>query len=88
MPVIPEQRANFYSTFAKQAFFYPGGCNDQIMACKQSDVSTEDGQLTCAAATNLCRSLVEEPYYNIGNRGVYDIRHPYGKYSLFSCSRR
>lgn len=26
----------------------------------------------------LCRSLVEEPYYNFGNRGVYDIRHPYG----------
>ncbi|KAF2624499.1 alpha/beta-hydrolase [Macroventuria anomochaeta] len=63
--------------FAKQAFYFPGGCNDQIEYCKQSNRSTEDGQLTCSTAMTLCRSLVEEPYYNFGGRGVYDIRHPY-----------
>ncbi|KAH5536671.1 carboxypeptidase [Parastagonospora nodorum] len=64
-------------TFMKQAYYMPEGCHDQIEYCKQSDRSTEDGQLTCASATNLCRSLVEEPYYAFGGRGVYDIRHPY-----------
>ncbi|KAJ4371744.1 hypothetical protein N0V86_008297 [Didymella sp. IMI 355093] len=64
-------------TFAKQAFYFPGGCNDQIEYCKQSNRSTEDGQLTCSTAMTLCRTLVEEPYYNFGDRGVYDIRHPY-----------
>ena len=64
-------------TFMKQAFYYPSGCNDQIEYCKQSDRSTEEGQLTCSQAMNLCRSLVEQPYYEFGGRGVYDIRHPY-----------
>lgn len=64
-------------TFMKQAYYMPGACHDQIGYCKRSDRSTEAGQLTCAEATNLCRSLVEEPYYTFGGRGVYDIRHPY-----------
>jgi carboxypeptidase C (cathepsin A) len=64
-------------TFMKQAYYMPEGCHDQIEYCKQSDRDTEDGQLTCSAATTLCRSLVEEPYYAFGGRGVYDIRHPY-----------
>jgi carboxypeptidase C (cathepsin A) len=64
-------------TFMKQAYYMPEGCHDQIEYCKQSDRDTEDGQLTCSSATNLCRSLVEEPYYAFGGRGVYDIRHPY-----------
>jgi carboxypeptidase C (cathepsin A) len=61
----------------KQAYYMPEGCHDQIEYCRESDRSTEDGQLTCSQATNLCRSLVEEPYYAFGGRGVYDIRHPY-----------
>jgi carboxypeptidase C (cathepsin A) len=64
-------------TFMKNAYYMPEGCHDQIEYCKQSDRTTEDGYLTCAEATNLCRSLVEEPYYAFGGRGVYDIRHPY-----------
>jgi len=64
-------------TFMKQAYYMPEGCHDQIEYCKQSDRTTEDGYLTCSSATNLCRSLVEEPYYAFGGRGVYDIRHPY-----------
>jgi carboxypeptidase C (cathepsin A) len=61
----------------KMAYDIPEGCHDQIEYCKQSDRNTEAGQLTCSSATNLCRSLVEEPYYTYGGRGVYDIRHPY-----------
>lgn len=64
-------------TFMKNAYYMPEGCHDQIEYCKQSDRTTEAGYLTCAQATNLCRSLVEEPYYAFGGRGVYDIRHPY-----------
>ncbi|ORY17486.1 Alpha/Beta hydrolase protein [Clohesyomyces aquaticus] len=64
-------------TFMKQSFYMPGACKDQIDYCAQSDRTTEDGYLTCSQATNLCRSLVEEPYYTFGGRGVYDIRHPY-----------
>jgi carboxypeptidase C (cathepsin A) len=64
-------------TFMKQAYYMPEGCKDQINYCRVSDRNTEVGQLTCAEATNLCRSLVEEPYYAFGGRGVYDIRHPY-----------
>ncbi|RAR13599.1 carboxypeptidase s1 [Stemphylium lycopersici] len=64
-------------SFMKNAYYMPEGCHDQIEYCKQSDRTTEDGYLTCSSATNLCRSLVEEPYYYFGGRGVYDIRHPY-----------
>ncbi|KAF2009658.1 peptidase S10, serine carboxypeptidase [Aaosphaeria arxii CBS 175.79] len=64
-------------TFMKQAYYMPEGCHDQIGYCKQVDRSTEYGQYICAAATNLCRSLVEEPYYAFGGRGVYDIRLSY-----------
>jgi hypothetical protein len=56
-------------TFMKQAYYMPEGCHDQIEYCRQSDRSTADGQLTCSSATNLCRSLVEEPYYAFGGRG-------------------
>lgn len=64
-------------TFAKQAFYFPNGCNDQIEYCKQADRSTDEGQLTCASAVTLCRGLVEDLYYSFGDRGIYDIRHPY-----------
>ncbi|KAF2657741.1 peptidase S10, serine carboxypeptidase [Lophiostoma macrostomum CBS 122681] len=63
--------------FMKFAYYVPDGCRDQISYCKESDRNTEDGQLACSQATTLCRSLVEEPYYAYGGRGVYDIRHPY-----------
>ncbi|KAF9698026.1 hypothetical protein EKO04_004436 [Ascochyta lentis] len=63
-------------TFMKQAFYIPAGCNEQLEDCKQADRSTKDGQFTCSQAVNLCRSFVEQPYYELGDRGVYDIRHP------------
>lgn len=31
----------------------------------------------CSEAADMCRDNVESPYYYYGDRGVYDIRHPY-----------
>lgn len=63
--------------FMKMAYYIPNGCRDWIDLCNAANTSTEDGMTTCSSATNICRSLVEEPYYEFGGRGVYDIRHPY-----------
>lgn len=66
--------------FMKMAYYVPDGCRDQIQDCKASlaaDPSSDDTYLYCSQATDLCRSLVEEPYYSYSGRGVYDIRHPY-----------
>jgi carboxypeptidase C (cathepsin A) len=63
--------------FMKTAYWISGGCRDQVLECEASDVSTDEGKQTCAQATNFCRGFVEEPYYEYGSRGVYDIRHPY-----------
>ncbi|GAB7359909.1 hypothetical protein MBLNU230_g7436t1 [Neophaeotheca triangularis] len=63
--------------FAKMVYSIPGGCSDYIDYCASSDTSTVYGQSTCATATNMCRGLIEELYYEYGGRGVYDIRHPY-----------
>lgn len=67
-------------SFMKFAYYVPDGCRDQVQYCKallEEDRHADDTQFYCAQATNLCRSMVEEPYYSYGNRGVYDIRHPY-----------
>jgi carboxypeptidase C (cathepsin A) len=61
----------------KTAYWISGGCRDYILYCKASDKRTVEGQKTCEFATNICRNLVEGPYYDFGGRGVYDIRHPY-----------
>ncbi|KAL8737280.1 MAG: hypothetical protein Q9181_001834 [Wetmoreana brouardii] len=53
------------------------GCLAQVEACRQVNRSTTVGQLYCQQATDQCRTNVEEPYYEFGGRGVYDIRHPY-----------
>lgn len=31
----------------------------------------------CSEAADMCRDNVESPYYYYGDRGIYDIRHPY-----------
>ena len=67
-------------SFMKTAYYIPDGCRDQIQYCKallRQDRHAEETSFYCAQATNICRSLVEEPYYSYGGRGVYDIRHPY-----------
>lgn len=63
--------------FMKTAYYIPGGCADQVRDCDASDHSTEAGKKICSDATDFCRGWVEEPYYEFGGRGVYDIRHPY-----------
>ncbi|KAL8938962.1 MAG: hypothetical protein Q9211_002963 [Gyalolechia sp. 1 TL-2023] len=64
--------------YMKFACFMPDiGCLDQVAACREANRSTEVGQLYCQQATDQCRTNVEEPYYEFGGRGVYDIRHPY-----------
>ncbi|KAJ4348014.1 uncharacterized protein N0V89_009386 [Didymosphaeria variabile] len=66
--------------FMKTAYYIPDGCRDQIQQCKEAlreDASSDDTYVYCSMATDLCRSMVEEPYYAYGGRGVYDIRHPY-----------
>ncbi|KAL8645942.1 MAG: hypothetical protein Q9210_006426 [Variospora velana] len=64
--------------YMKFACFMPDiGCLAQVDTCRQVNRSTEVGQLYCQQATDQCRTNVEEPYYEFGGRGVYDIRHPY-----------
>lgn len=63
--------------FMKTAYWIGDGCRDKIMDCEASDRSTDEGKEICSDATDFCRSYVEEPYYEFGGRGVYDIRHPY-----------
>lgn len=38
-------------------------------------------------AANICRDGIESVYYEIGDRGVYDIRHPLGESSHAFRSR-
>ncbi|KAF2635589.1 hypothetical protein P280DRAFT_436809 [Massarina eburnea CBS 473.64] len=67
---------NVYSNM-KLAYTKPNGCHDQLLACKSSPRTSAADFNICAQATSYCRSNVEEPYYFYGDRGVYDIRHPY-----------
>ncbi|KAL1636935.1 hypothetical protein SLS58_009541 [Diplodia intermedia] len=61
----------------KDAYYREGGCADQVAACAAADRTTDEGYTICREATSFCRGEVEEPYYTYGERGVYDIRHPY-----------
>ena len=53
------------------------GCLDQITSCRANNQTDLASQTLCSEAENMCRDNVEGPYYSYGNRGVYDIRHPY-----------
>ncbi|CAI6331652.1 unnamed protein product [Periconia digitata] len=61
----------------KFAYEVADGCHDQIKACKATNRTSANDYLVCASAAGTCRSMVEEPYYAVSGRGVYDIRHPY-----------
>lgn len=63
--------------YAKFALNMPNGCLNMIEYCRESDRSTMAGQALCSEAASMCRDNVEGVYYNFGDRGVYDIRHPY-----------
>lgn len=64
-------------SFMKQVYYMPGGCQDSIEYCRESDRNTMDSYYRCSSAASLCRSLVEGPYYVYSGRGIYDIRHPF-----------
>ncbi|KAF2713762.1 peptidase S10, serine carboxypeptidase [Pleomassaria siparia CBS 279.74] len=64
-------------TKAKVAYNTTNGCHERLVACKNTDRTSVAGQKICSGAISYCRSYVEYPYYNAGNAGVYDIRHPY-----------
>ncbi|KAL4784273.1 Alpha/Beta hydrolase protein [Aspergillus varians] len=63
-----------YMKFANEM---PSGCQDQISFCKSTNRTSFTDYAICAEATDMCRDNVEGPYYALGGRGVYDIRHPY-----------
>lgn len=67
--------------FTQIALYMPGyGCLDQVAACQQADPyesSLENYHVVCSEASSICRDMVEGVYYVYGERGVYDIRHPY-----------
>ncbi|KAF4627156.1 hypothetical protein G7Y89_g11002 [Cudoniella acicularis] len=62
-----------YAKFANEMI---GGCLDQISQCRATNQSSLADFAICAEAANMCRDNVEGSYYNYGNRGTYDIRHP------------
>jgi carboxypeptidase C (cathepsin A) len=61
----------------KAAYYNPGMCRDQIVACDAANHSSVEGLAICVNATNTCRGFVEGTYYEFSGRGIYDIRHPY-----------
>lgn len=64
--------------FTQIALKMPGtGCLDAISTCELTNQSTLVGNAVCSEAATVCRDMVEGAYYAFGDRGVYDIRHPY-----------
>lgn len=57
-------------------FYRPGGCQDQVLACSNQTVEERaSNPVICSSATSFCRSNVEGPYYDYGERGVYGKCH-------------
>lgn len=67
--------------FTQYALYAPSvGCLAQVGYCIGADpdnVTITDYQSLCSEAATVCRDMVEGAYYAFGDRGVYDIRHPY-----------
>ncbi|TVY94539.1 Carboxypeptidase S1-like protein A [Lachnellula willkommii] len=63
--------------FAKFALNMVNGCLSQIGFCRATNISSATDYAICTEAENICRDAVEGVYYSIGERGAYDIRHPY-----------
>ncbi|KAM3151665.1 hypothetical protein ABEW05_007983 [Botrytis cinerea] len=63
--------------FAKFALNMGNGCLDQIGFCRATNLTTAVEQAICTEAENICRDTVEGVFYTYGERGAYDIRHPY-----------
>ncbi|KAI0394316.1 Alpha/Beta hydrolase protein [Xylariaceae sp. FL0594] len=60
--------------YMKMNWDFPYGCKDSLAACAAGDRSTPDGKAVCSQAVNVCRNLVEGPYYIVSGRNPYDIR--------------
>lgn len=69
--------------FAKFALNMGNGCLDQIGFCRATNLTTAVEQAICTEAENICRDTVEGVFYTYGERGAYDIRHPYGSLAHF-----
>jgi carboxypeptidase C (cathepsin A) len=63
--------------YMKFANFMIGGCQDQIGFCESTNKTEAADKAICDEAAAMCRDNVESPYYYYGERGAYDIRHPY-----------
>lgn len=63
--------------YAKFALNMYNGCLAQVAFCRQTNKTTLSEYSICTEAADMCRDNVEGVYYSYGNRGVYDIRHPY-----------
>lgn len=67
--------------YVEFALNFPGGCLAQLEACAYYLANNTQDQLAnqgvCTEASDMCRDNVESLYYYYGERGVYDIRHPY-----------
>ncbi|KAI9736229.1 MAG: hypothetical protein M1834_001115 [Cirrosporium novae-zelandiae] len=67
-------------SYMKFALNMPLGCLEQIAICRSEPkeyLTKTTYDSICQEAADMCRDNVEGPYENIGDRGVYDIRHPY-----------
>ncbi|KAF4542580.1 Carboxypeptidase s1 [Lasiodiplodia theobromae] len=60
--------------YAQMALHMPGGCLDQLSACRTLDKSTIAGKAMCSSAQVMCTDNVERLYMTYGDRGAYDIR--------------
>jgi len=54
-----------------------GGCLQQVEWCRGTNRTSLSDLAICTEAADMCRDNVESPYYYYGERGAYDIRHPY-----------
>ncbi|KAJ5092469.1 Peptidase S10 serine carboxypeptidase, partial [Penicillium alfredii] len=52
------------------------GCRDQRTRYKLLNRTSVTDYALCSEALYVCRDTVEGPYYYLGNRAQYDIRHP------------
>lgn len=64
------------ATCRAAASYVRGGLIEDDQTITDKAVNQEDVATLCSEAQNMCRDNVESMYYNYGDRGTYDIRHP------------
>ncbi|KAI7482758.1 peptidase S10, serine carboxypeptidase [Hortaea werneckii] len=63
-------------TCRASASYVRGGLIDDDQTITEAAVRQLDVASICSEAQAMCRDNVESMYYNYGDRGTYDIRHP------------